>query len=404
MSDTAALFLRHFYNAEPPLPEYFTVAQAHQCVPHALLAEIDTFIELFERVTRRQAWIKHVTEGVPEIACSPRCEVCFFSAWDFHLPPDRPGDWQLIEFNDNGSGLLFAAQINRVYYEHCLADDIAIRPPSSLDDLHARVLGKIEQEARTCLHTQYPDGVLILDDRDSLAKGRFREELVRLATLSRAQGWRTHIAAPEDLVWNDGSLLVDGEPVSFVVNRSTDFFWQADRFNALREAYKSGSVYIAPNPFSYATRSDKRLLDWLSRPDRDTELGITSDERELLSRHVPSTWELSEDNLDALAARKFELVFKPARSHAGLGVLDSRDVGRHRLRRLLSKGERYVAQQRVDKGQLRDASGNQLWADLRVWSWRGQRYLISGRASRQENRLDLESPGGWLPTFEQVER
>ncbi|SHF51964.1 hypothetical protein SAMN04487965_2130 [Microbulbifer donghaiensis] len=404
MSETAANFLRQLHNAEPPLPDYFTVAQVHQSIPQTLLAEIDDFINLFERVSRRRPWTQQATEGVPAIAHSPRREVCFFSAWDFHLPPDRPGDWQLIEFNDNGSGLLFAAQINRSYYDHFLADDGAIRPPPRLDDLHRRVLEMIEREARTCLHSDNPDGVLILDERDSLQKGRFREELMQLAALCRAQGWRAHTAAPEDLTWDAGNLLVGGEPVSFVVNRSTDFFWQADKFTALREAYGNGRVYIAPNPFSYATRSDKRLLDWLSRPDRDTELGITSDERELLSRHVPPTWELSEDNLDALAARKLELVFKPARSHAGLGVLDSRDVGRHRLRRLLSKGECYVAQRRVGKGQLLDASGNPLWADLRVWSWRGQRYLISGRASRQENRLDLEPPGGWLPTFEQVER
>lgn len=402
MSDAAATFLRHLHTAEPPLPDYLSVACAHQRIPHALLAEVDAFIDLFERVTRRQPWIRLATDQAPAVARTPRPEVCFFSAWDFHLPPDRPGDWQLIEFNDNGSGFLFAAQINRVYYEHFLSADTAIRPPPPFEELGRQLQAMIAQEARTCLNTDSPDGVLILDDPDSLHSGRFREEHTQLAALCRAQGWHTHVAGPEVLHWDGERLLIEGEPAAFVVNRSTDFLWQAADFTALRQAYASARVYVAPNPFSYATRSDKRLLDWLSRPDRDAELGITPEERVLLSRHVPSTWQLSGDNIEALAARKLELVFKPAQSHAGLGVLDSREVGRHRLQRLLSKGEPYVAQRWVDKGELLDAVGNQLWTDLRVWSWRGRRYLISGRASCRPNRLDLEPPGGWLPTFEEV--
>jgi hypothetical protein len=41
-----------------------------------------------------------------------------------------------------------------------------------------------------------------------------------------------------------------------------------------------------------------------------------------------------------------------------------------------------------------------LWTDLRVWAYRGERYLISGRASKQPDLLDLAPPGGWLATFE----
>ena len=402
MPDAAGIFRQHLYTAEAPLPDYVSVAGVHQRIPHKLLAEVDTFIGLFERVTRRGAWIRQATQRAPVIARKPRPEVCFFSAWDFHLPPDRPGDWQLIEFNDNGSGFLFAAQINRAFYELFLAGDAAIRPPPTLEELGRELLGMIVEEARICLGTDSLDGVLILDDEDSLRNGRFREEHTQLAALCRAQGWHTCVATPETLEWDGENLRVEGEQIAFVVNRSTDFFWQGAHFGALRKAYASGRVYIAPNPFSYATRSDKGLLDWLSRPDRDAALDITAEERTFLSRHVPTTWQLSGDNLEMLAARKLELVFKPACSHAGLGLLDSRAVGRHRLQRLLSKGEPYVAQRCVDKDELLDEDGNRLWTDLRVWSWRGQRYLVSGRASRRPDRLDLEPPGGWLPTFEEV--
>ena len=43
--------------------------------------------------------------------------------------------------------------------------------------------------------------------------------------------------------------------------------------------------------------------------------------------------------------------------------------------------------------------GMPLWCDLRVWAWQGQPYLLSGRASRNPERIDLSPPGGWLPTL-----
>ena len=88
------------------------------------------------------------------------------------------------------------------------------------------------------------------------------------------------------------------------MNRSTDFFWQGQCFCALSSAYRAGSVYAAPNPFTYATRSDKRLLEWLSLPDWDKDLGIEPAERRILSAHVPETHLVRNENLDALAQRK----------------------------------------------------------------------------------------------------
>src|SRR5262245_40102785 len=82
------------------VPERFSIAPAFQEIPQRALAEIESFIRAFDRVTGREAWRKHATERAPAIARSRRAESCFFSAWDFHLPPDRPEHWQLIEFND----------------------------------------------------------------------------------------------------------------------------------------------------------------------------------------------------------------------------------------------------------------------------------------------------------------
>ena len=223
-----------------------------------------------------------------------------------------------------------------------------------------------------------------------------------LRDLLRNRGWQSEIGTPEDLRWDGNYLFLDRQPVVFVINRSTDFFWEAAAFSPLRAAYLKGKVYVAPNPFTYATRSDKRLLEFLSLPNWDQELGILPGERAILSAHVPATYLLREENLDEIATQKADFFFKPAHGFACQGVLTSSQVGKGRLRRLVRKGRAYVAQKTVPKPTLvlEDKDGKvTLWTDLRVWAYRGERYLISGRASQQRDLLDLAPPSGWLATF-----
>jgi hypothetical protein len=162
-----------------------------------------------------------------------------------------------------------------------------------------------------------------------------------------------------------------------------------------------GQVYVAPNPFTYATRSDKRLLEQLSLPNWDEELGIQPEERAVLSAHIPETHLLRPDNIEEIARRKDEFVFKPARGFAAQGLLASTKVGRSRLRRLLKEKAGYVAQKKIPKSQLmgKERENTILWADLRVWAYRGQLLLLSGRASNRPDGLDLSPPAGWLPTY-----
>jgi hypothetical protein len=381
------------------VPREFSFAAAHQEIPAKALVAIDAFVEVFDRVTGRASWREAVTRDAPAIARGAHREVCFFSAWDFHLPPDAAESPRLIEFNDNGSGFLFAGIANRAFWDAAgLAARRDLEAPPDLAELLEGIASRVEREAHAFFGA-FPAGVfLILDDADSLARGRFRRELELQRELFRARGWESELAAPEDLVWDGRRLRARGRAVAFVVNRSTDFLWEGEALGPLRRAWASGAVYAAPNPSTYATRSDKGLLALLSRGERDAELGITPDERRVLSARVPDTWRVCEEDADALAERKQELVFKPARSYGGRGLLPSGGLGRSRLRRLARSGELYVAQERVPKARL-DLPDAELWADLRVWAYRGRRFLLSGRASRRPDRLDLEPPGGWLPTY-----
>jgi hypothetical protein len=380
------------------LPEEFSVVPRPQYVPRSSMQAIDGFIAIFDRVTTRSRWQRAVTAAEPEHVRGIRSEACFFSAWDFHIPADAPEHWRLIELNDNGSGFLFASIINRTFYELAhLADDPTIETPPGAARLGERVLSMIEREARG-FFGELPDGLfLVIDDADSLARGHFAGEHALLVTLMRSRGWSAQVGVPEELSWRDGALLHHGREVRFVVNRSTDFLWQGKALEPLRRAAAEGRVYVAPNPFTYATRSDKRLLELLSRPERDAELGIEPEERALLGERVAETRLLRDSNVDELLAEKQAFIFKPAQGHASRGVIPGREVGRSRLRRLLRKNQPYVAQRFVPKGRL-VVGAEPLWTDLRVWAYRGSRYLVSGRASPSRNRMELTG-GGWIPTY-----
>ena len=386
----------------PEIPKDFSVVPLAQLIPLTTLTEIDNFIRLFDRVTTRPTWQQFVTTSAPKIAQCPRREVGFFTAWDFHLSPEQ--GWQLIECNDNGSGFLFAALINRLFYELSdFAQDRSIEEPPSMAGLTQQLAAFIEREAKEFFGA-LPDGLfLILESSDTLRSGKFYREFILLRDLLRKRGWHSEIGTPDDLRWDGNDLLLDRQPVVFVINRCTDFFWQAKAFSPLRAAYLEGKVYVAPNPYTYATRSDKRLLEFLSLPTWDQPLGIIPDERAILSAHAQATYLIREENLDDIAATKAAFFFKPAHGFASHGVLNSSQVGRRRLRQLLKRGNAYVAQKSVPKPTLVSEGKDgkvTLWTDLRVWAFRGKRYLISGRASKQPDLLDLAPPGGWLATFE----
>ena len=381
----------------PDVPGAFSVVSQHQVIPSATLVEIAKFISTFDQVTTRDRWQAAAQRDAPAIAQSKRPEVCFFSAWDFHLTPEH--GCQLIEFNDNGSGFLFAAIINDLYHSaFALGQERSIAPPVEFAAFNRHIADFVEQEARS-FFGKAPDGLfLVLDDIESLQCGKFRTELTLLCNLFRRKGWQAEVGSPPETRWNGQQLLFHEQPVSFIVNRSTDFYWHSEHFSALRRAYEAGQVYVAPNPFTYATRSDKRLLEWLSQSEWDDELGVRLAERQILSAHVPETHVVRAENLEMLAQMRKDFVFKPLHGFAGRGLLESAAVGRTRLRRLVRHCEGYVAQRWAPKPCI-EVEGEPLWTDLRVWAYRGEILLLSGRASRRLDRLELTPPGGWLPTY-----
>ena len=131
----------------PDVPGEFSVVPQHQVIPAAILTEISDFIRAYDRVTGRMTWQVAALREPPMIAQLRRPEVCFFSASDFHLPPE--GGCRLIEFNDNGSGFLYAAITNALYHEIVgLGLERRIATPAGLPAFEQHIADLIEREAR----------------------------------------------------------------------------------------------------------------------------------------------------------------------------------------------------------------------------------------------------------------
>jgi hypothetical protein len=143
----------------PDVPSEFSVVPQHQVIPAAILAEISDFIRTFDRVTGRMTWQTAALREAPVIAQLKRPEVCFFSAWDFHLPPEG-GCW-LIEFNDNGSGFLFAAIINALYQEIIeLRQKEQLAVPAGVPAFEQHIADLIEREAKAFFASAPPTCLL----------------------------------------------------------------------------------------------------------------------------------------------------------------------------------------------------------------------------------------------------
>jgi len=223
----------------PHVPDEFSVVPQHQIISAPIIAEIAEFIRAFDSVTGRAAWQAAALSLAPGIAQLRRPEVCFFSAWDFHLSPE--GGCQLIEFNDNGSGFLFAAIINALYHDAAeLGRERHIAAPKRLPAFEQHIADLMEQEAKAFFGENLANLRFVLDDVESLQQGKFRRELELLVELLRKRGLRAEVGCPDELCWDGQRAQYRKEAVGFIVNRSTDFFWQGECFSALRSAYRAG--------------------------------------------------------------------------------------------------------------------------------------------------------------------
>ena len=174
------------------IPEYFSAAPARQIVSASTLAEITEFIRAFDRITARAAWRGAALKQAAPTAQACHCEVCFFSAFDFHFRSE--GEFKLIESNDNGSGFLFAAIINRLSYDAVPAQGLA--PPATIVGFRRKVADLVESEAIAFFGKRPSELLLILHQRTQiLTVAHDRAAIVAMRSLSFSKSIQASQAA-----------------------------------------------------------------------------------------------------------------------------------------------------------------------------------------------------------------
>jgi len=68
---------------------------------------------------------------------------------------------------------------------------------------------------RNALESGRYSRILVLDDAESLQRGKFRKELQLLCDLLHRRGWRAELGCPAEVRWEGQQLLLKGQAVSF---------------------------------------------------------------------------------------------------------------------------------------------------------------------------------------------
>ncbi|GAB4217508.1 MAG: hypothetical protein Fur007_19720 [Rhodoferax sp.] len=313
--------------------------------------------------------------------------------YDFHL-----GDagLQLIEINTNAGGLLLNAAL--AHAQQPCADTPPTEPVPAPDALRDRVWAMFAHEWQLQRGAAPWQRVLIVDD-DPAAQ-YLAPEFALFKQLFEQHGQQAAIADPAELIWRDGTLWHQGQPVQMVYNRLTDFDLSEARHADLRAAHLAGAVVLTPHPRAHALMADKRNLIALSQPDLLRAWGAQEAEVQVLQRHVPVTRSVLPDQADALWTQRRQLFFKPVAGYGGKAAYRGDKLTQRVWAEILHHD--YVAQALVPPGVRTvevDGVATALKFDLRAFTYAGQVQLLAARLYAGQTTNFRTEGGGFAPVW-----
>lgn len=275
--------------------------------------------------------------------------------FDFHWTTEG---WKISEANtDVPSGFNEASGLTRLMSAHYPEYRMAGDPAEALAEAAQRSLGA---------------GAFVVF-LHATAYSEDRQVMEYLARCWEARGFRTCLASPEHLRWQEGEayLLLDGSTVP--VNGLYRFFPaellpRLPRFAGWTNFYRGGKTPVTNPATALLTQSKRFPLVW-GRMDTALEYW-----RALLSDTFdPRTVSGAED----------EMVFKPALGRMGEGIalagVTLRDDYQRILRRVQRQPEQWAAQRRFEPRALS-------WEDRKLYPCFGV-YTVNGRAAGVYGRL-----------------
>lgn len=315
--------------------------------------------------------------------------------YDFHITPEGP---RLIEINTNAGGAFLSA---------ALGDAWRIADPSSAQHSLAPTFGPLwgmfDHEWH-CARGKavLPDGLLVIVDEapeTQYLAPEFeicRQGLIQAASIS----WRVKIAPPEALVWEEGRLLLAGEPVSMVYNRLTDFYLETAPAAALRKAWLSGAVVLSPHPIAHLQRADKRHLVSLADDHFLADVGVEAEIRKSIAAVLPACRQVIPDQAEALWASRRSYFFKPVAGFGSRAAYRGDKLTRRVFEEILS-GD-YVAQAFAPPSTRSvwvDGGEQKLKVDVRNYTYQSKVLGVVARLYQGQTTNFRTRGGGFAPVY-----
>jgi glutathione synthase/RimK-type ligase-like ATP-grasp enzyme len=346
-----------------------------------------------ERVVRLPGYLEQVlSESDPIVRHDPGTRGAFLG-FDFHLADHGP---QLIEINTNAGGGLLNALLRQAQRACC--EPIARAFGLADQAGPAAFLPMLESEWRMARGERRLLRVAIVDD-DPASQYLYPEFLL-FARVAEAHGWSPVVCDAADLEIRDDRLYAGSELVDLVYNRTTDFALAEPRHAALRQAYLGDLAVITPHPRAHAVYADKRRLSVLSDPEALARIGVTSEDRALLMRHVPRTRIVDPSQREALWQARKGLFFKPNGGYGGKAAYRGDKLTRAVFEQIL--GGAYVAQALVPPSSrvlCGDDVPVELKADVRNFAYAGEVQLVCARLYQGQTTNFRTPGGGFAPVY-----
>lgn len=373
----------HLFSAAP----VFIAGQQLQAMADVIAA--------IETVMAMPAWRAATLAAAPAIASAPQATRGVFMGYDFHI---QGAGARLIEINTNAGGAMLNLAMARAQHACCSEVLREFSAASDIDSAEQRIVDMFRAEWRLARGDQPLQRVAIVDSAPA-AQYLYPEFLLFQRLLS-AHGIATVIADPAELVFRDGGLFHQDQPVDLIYNRLTDFYLDDAAHAHLRSAYLGNAAVFTPHPQAHALYANKHNLELLTNPDLLRSWGVAESVIALLMGGIPRTIRVAAADPGQLWQERSRWFFKPASGFGSRGSYRGDKLTRKVFDNILA-GD-YVAQALVPPSE-RMADGDdgrcELKLDLRHYAYAGEVQLVAARLYQGQTTNFRTVGGGFAPVY-----
>ncbi|GAB4262706.1 MAG: hypothetical protein Kow0065_13440 [Methylomicrobium sp.] len=371
----------------------YLFAESAVFVEAACLRRQWDIIAAIERTIALPAYQHAVLSYAPQTAHYQPKTHGVFLGYDFHLGPEGP---QLIEINTNAGGALINAILTRAQTACC--EQAGERRPGQLPGMDRNK--PVEQlfidmflEEWCIERGDVPlRTVAIVDEKPS--EQYMYPEFLLFKRLFERNRIDSVICDPSELSYREGRLFCGSAIIDLVYNRLTDFSLESELVAALKNAYLDNAVVVTPFPRNHALYADKRNLALLTDEESLRNIGVGTEDRDLLLSGIARTTLVHDWEAERLWAERKQLFFKPAKGYGSKAAYRGDKLTRRVFTEILA-GD-YVAQQLVQPSERQLAVDEAVVGfklDLRNYVYNARVQLVSARLY-QGQTTNFRTPGG----------